>query len=216
MHSFLLAKVWFTAQILPPPVDCFRQKKHGSVIFCVPLSTLYKKKEHRGWALLNIAAKCCALILYRLQAQGRKTGPLTAKWPEERNFLHPRKNHPPPHRDRIPAKLEYLRQLEMDTAYITPQGQGESVTTYRRRIHEFLLALMQAEARPIGMRVERLWPDTDWDVVWKNLWTTIGPESVKASWYRIIHNIVPTPERLHKIRITPTEQCRLCAEKDTL
>jgi len=75
---------------------------------------------------------------------------------------------------------------------------------------------MQAEAQPIGMRVERLWPDTDWDVVWKNLWTTIGPESVKASWYRIIHNIVPTPERLHKIRITPTEQCRLCAEKDTL
>ena len=121
-----------------------------------------------------------------------------------------------PHRERIPAKLVYLRQLEMDTAYITPQRQGESVTTHRRRIYEVLLKLLHAEAQPIGMRVERLWPDTDWDVVWKKLWTTPAPESIKASWYRIIHDIVPTRERLNKIRITLTDQCRSCAEKYTL
>ena len=142
-------------------------------------------------------------------------GSLMVKWLEELNLLHLSKN-PPPHRDCIPAQLEYVHQLEMDTAYITPQGQEESVNTYRRCIYEVLLTLMQAEAQPIGMRIKRLWPDTDWAVIWKNLWATPAPESIKASWYRIIHNIVPTQERLYKIRITPADQCRACAEKNTL
>ena len=85
-----------------------------------------------------------------------------------------------------------------------------------QKVHyEVLLTLMQAEAQPIGMRIERLRPNTDWEVVWKKLWTTPAPESTKSSWYRIIHDIVQTQERLHQIRITPTDQCRSCAE-DTL
>ena len=74
---------------------------------------------------------------------------------------------------------------------------------------------MQAEAQTIGMRIERLWPDTDWVSVWKNLWTAPRPESIIASWYRIIHDIIPTQEILHKI-IAPTDLCSACSEKDTL
>jgi len=65
------------------------------------------------------------------------------------------------------------------------------------------------------VRIEILWPDTDWAVGWKNLWETPAPVSTKASWYQIIHDIVPTQERLHKIRIVPTDLCHSCAE-DTL
>jgi len=36
------------------------------------------------------------------------------------------------------------------------------------------------------------------------------------NWYKIIHIIVPTKERLHKIRIAPTENCRHCDRNDTL
>jgi hypothetical protein len=38
----------------------------------------------------------------------------------------------------------------------------------------------------------------------------------KGEWYRIIHDLIPTNERLHKIRLSPTERCTLCNEKDTL
>lgn len=74
-----------------------------------------------------------------------------------------------PHRDRIPAQMEYLRQREMDTAFIAPQRPEESVSKYRRPVYDVLLTLMQTQAQPIGVRVERLWPYTDWTVVWKNL-----------------------------------------------
>jgi hypothetical protein len=40
--------------------------------------------------------------------------------------------------------------------------------------------------------------------------------TAKGKWYSIIHDILPTNERLHKIRLSTTEKCRICNEKDTL
>ena len=78
VNCFILAKAWYTAQILPPPSDCIRQMNTATSwyiwrgdIFRVPLSTLYKRKDQGGWALINVAAKCRALLLYRLQVQGK-------------------------------------------------------------------------------------------------------------------------------------------------
>jgi hypothetical protein len=57
---------------------------------------------------------------------------------------------------RISEQLEYLRLLEMDTAYITPQRPEEPVTKYRRRVYDVRLSLVQAETQTIGMRIERM------------------------------------------------------------
>jgi hypothetical protein len=66
------------------------------------------------------------------------------------------------------------------------------------------------------MRIEIKWPDTDWDRVWRNLWMAPITGNKRATWYKIIHDIIPTNERLHKIRIAPNDKCRLCGEIDTL
>jgi len=75
---------------------------------------------------------------------------------------------------------------------------------------------MNTETKPPSMRIERLWPNIEWPRMWKNLWTAPVTDSTKTTWYKIIHDLVPTKERLHKIRIAPTEICRLCDRKDTL
>jgi hypothetical protein len=36
------------------------------------------------------------------------------------------------------------------------------------------------------------------------------------AWYRVIHELIPTNERLPKIHLAPTDSCRHCALKDTL
>jgi len=56
----------------------------------------------------------------------------------------------------------------------------------------------------------------NWQVVWTNLWATPSSESTKESWYRVIHDIVPTRERLHNISIAPTDACSICNMPDTL
>jgi len=66
------------------------------------------------------------------------------------------------------------------------------------------------------MRIETLWPGTDWERVWRNLWLAPIPGDKRTTWYKIIHDIIPTKERLHKIRIARDDKCRLCGDTDTL
>jgi hypothetical protein len=69
---------------------------------------------------------------------------------------------------------------------------------------------------PLTTRVERKWLETDWKAVWANLWATPATRVTKESWYRVIHDITPTQERLYAIRRAPDNACRTCMKKDTL
>jgi len=115
-----------------------------------PLSTLYRRKEHEGLALIHAEAKYRALLLYRLQtlSQNART---TAHWLKKWNILQPSKK--PANRERIPATMDYLRLLETDSAYIVPQGKPETVQTYRRRKYDTIIFLMNTETKPPRMRI---------------------------------------------------------------
>jgi hypothetical protein len=139
VHNCLLAKAWYTAPILPPPSDCIRKLNTAMSwypwqgdTFRVPLSTLYRRKEHGGLTLIHAEAKYRALLLYRLQTLSQNASTTTAKWLKKWYLLQPSKN--PPNRGRIHATLDYLRILETDSAYIVPQGKTETVQIYRRLI----------------------------------------------------------------------------------
>ena len=69
---------------------------------------------------------------------------------------------------------------------------------------------------PPTMRVLRLWPNTDWTTIWKNLHEERVPEKSKVTWHGDIHGIMPTHDRLHKILMVLTDLCRLCNKTDTL
>jgi len=75
--------------------------------------------------------------------------------------------------------------------------------------------LLPATAETPEMQITRLWPGTDWATVWKNLQAAPVPELTKATWYKVIHGVIPTNERLHKIRMTPTDNCLQCSRKNT-
>jgi hypothetical protein len=64
-------------------------------------------------------------------------------------------------------------------------------------------------------RVVTRWPNVDWGKLWTNLRDAPIFESKRAAWYRVIHDLVPTNERLKLINIAQTDACKYCAE-DTL
>jgi hypothetical protein len=66
------------------------------------------------------------------------------------------------------------------------------------------------------MRIEKLWPQTGWDTVWKNLWEAPVQKHVTTTWYKVIQDNVPTKGRLYKIRIASNDTCRECGRTDTL
>ena len=50
----------------------------------------------------------------------------------------------------------------------------------------------------------------------RNLWLAPVAGDKRATWNKIIHDIIPTKERLHKTCIAPDDKCRLCEDTDTL
>jgi hypothetical protein len=65
------------------------------------------------------------------------------------------------------------------------------------------------------VRIMLFYPTTDWNRVWSNLHATWAADAVKANWFRVIHDILPTNERLHTIRLTDSVLCSQCGERDT-
>jgi len=61
-----------------------------------------------------------------------------------------------------------------------------------------------------------LWPHADWQAIWKKLTETPTSEADIAVWYKVISDIIPTNERLHRISMAPTDICKECNNKDTL
>jgi hypothetical protein len=211
VHTYLLAKIWYTAQVLPAPSVQIRQFETAVAwfiwqgdIFRIPLSTLQKKKKG-GWGLTDMETKCRALRLYRIWMQIRRDGEITAEWLRYWNPQTQRGS--PPHVEGIPRNLEYLSIYARDKAYVEPPKQGEHPRTCRARIYETLRRTKMAANPPRNARKTMRYPTTDWGRVWANLHETWAADSIKANWYKVIHDILPTNERLHAIRLTGT----LCA-----
>jgi hypothetical protein len=178
------------------------------------MSTIQREKLKGGWGFVDIGAKCRALLHHPLQTQRNRQGTLTADWLKEWKIQTPSTN--PPQIQRIPAELDYQRHFTMGTAYIPPQQESESCKKYKRRIYVTMVVLLREMPTFPTMRVLRLWPPTDWNLVWANLHETPVPEDVKMEWYRAIHDIIPTHDRLHRIKMAATNQCRHCHAPDTL
>ena len=85
---------------------------------------LQRNKTGGGWGLVDVAAKCRALLLARMYLQGTSEGTATASWLQKWELHGTLAN--PPHVTRHPIKLAYVRAYATDMAYITPPGHDES------------------------------------------------------------------------------------------
>ena len=86
-----------------------------------------------GWGLLDIGAKCQALLLGSLWIQSTREGSATATWLQEWNLAGSRET--PLYVRMIPKKLMYLHCYALDMAYIKPSGNNETLRTFKRRVY---------------------------------------------------------------------------------
>jgi hypothetical protein len=221
VHNYLPARAWFVAQVLPIPAAGIRQIRTAvnwylwkGAVFRISFATMRRDKVKGGWNLTDIAVKSRVLLFYRLNIQGRREGTITADWMERWGLLEKSEN--PPDIRRIPSKMGYLRQYLIDLTYIQPQGCGEMLRQYKKRIRMTMDTLLCDTVEPPVMRVTSLWPMTNWLRVWKNIQTLPDDETLKMRWYQLVHDILPTNDRLHRIRLSTTAGCRRCNAVDTI
>jgi hypothetical protein len=87
VHTYLLSKLWYTAQLLPVTQTHIQQPSTAvnwymwiGAIFRITTATLQRSRRKWGMALANIAAKCRALLLCCLYLQGKNERLVTSTW----------------------------------------------------------------------------------------------------------------------------------------
>ena len=179
----------------------------------MPTATLQKTKQQGGWALIDIAAKCKTLLLHRMWLQSYKDGTATAAWLKFWHLDGPQKNPPP--RDRTLQQFEYLQIYASDMAYIPQPDRAECTQAVKQRIYRTLHTMNRAGTGNREMRIVQQWPGSDWDSIWRNLHNKAIRDTLKATWYRIIPDLIPTKVRLAAISLAETNKCDRCAKVDT-
>jgi hypothetical protein len=119
-------------------------------------------------------------------------------------------------KERIPKALGYQRWFEVEEVYLPLQGSTKSLRVYKKRIHNTMAIIVKAGSATPVMRVAWRWPQVDWKTGWENLRDTPVLETTRVAWYRVVHDIIPTKERLHRINKSPAEACRHCGKTDTI
>jgi hypothetical protein len=107
--------------------------------------------------LIDITAKCRALLLSRLYKQGQNACTATAVWLQEWNLLGRQAN--PTYALRIPGNLACLQYFAMDMAYVQYPDRGESARSIRKRLYTTMMALEKAGKHELVMRIMTLYPD---------------------------------------------------------
>jgi hypothetical protein len=94
-----------------------------------------------------------------------------------------------------------MQQYDSDMPYLNPPNQSEWKIVYRQRIYGAQPSMGAAGSTPKEMRIVKRYTTVEWDRVWINLHTTWASDNIKAMWFLVIDDLLPTNKRLHRINL---------------
>jgi hypothetical protein len=180
----------------------------------VPISTLQSQRNDGGLELLDIAAKCRVLLLSRMHEQGERPGSIMAAYLRHWGLNECPSN--PPNADTYPTQVAHVRTYAIDMPYVHMPRAEDTPKLWRRRIYRVLhtMAVVATPIRPI--RIVTLHPNLNWSQILRNLTNAWIPDVVRSTWYKVIHDILLTKERLNRIALSPNNRCTNCGQNDIL
>jgi hypothetical protein len=104
----------------------------------------------------------------------------------------------------------------MDKAYGEPSKQGEAPRSFSARVYETLRMMKLAADPPRNVCITMMYPTTEWEQAWAKLHATCVAEAIKVNWFKVIHDILPTNERQHAIRLVGSPLCANCGVRETV
>jgi len=109
---------------------------------------------------MDIAAKCRALLLSRMQIQGACSGTIMAEWLHSWDLKGKTPN--PPNANAYPTGMMHVRAYALDMAYAPTPRLEETPKTCSRRIH-WVLHTMNTTASPARpLRIMKMYPNNNW------------------------------------------------------
>jgi hypothetical protein len=87
---------------------------------------------------------------------------------------------------------------------------------YKQRMGQVLQIMEKNVMASTILWIVSKYSNTPWKIVWRNFHTAGLSDTLRSTLYKVIHDIVPTYERLAAINIVSAVKCVLCNETDTV
>lgn len=223
LHTFALSKLWYLAQILPLPKPFQKRilRAASGFLWKGRLERLAwtetESPQHKGGlGLVSLGARAEALLAkqacHRLAAGGRPRAHLSY-WiglrllrhlPGLRKGLHT-ETTPPPFDD---LANSLLRVFGLD--FVRPENL-KGVTS--AALYKYFVK----EPPPPPPKIQLKHPSFPWAKIWGRLSLASLPQSLFEAGFSYLHNILPTGERRHRLKLAASPECEYChAPQDSI
>lgn len=219
-QTYCLSKLWYVSQVLPIPdgVVAALNKAVGDFVwsgsyFRVPFRNLCSPRTDGGLGLLHPKWKSQALFMGRWMATVlQDTDSFASVWLQVMAERWPPND--PGAGPRIPDSVPHYKAYHRCRPAVPLQLQGPIDA---RAVHRGLYDQLIAADPPPLPRAHRLTDRrVDWPAAWRNISRSWHGSATRTAWYLVVHDLVPTNERLHKCKPTISDRCARCGAQDTL
>lgn len=173
-------------------------------IFKVSLQTMTLPRTEGGLGVKDVRSQCTALFINQTTKilQSDQVGITKYLF----TTLAPKDQRAPVNVGHINAQLAYICKYYTELSYLQE-------ATHRYTTSKLYSLLTRGHPQnPIELK----YPGKKWKNIWKNINNNILTTDVKAVWYDIVNEKVPTGEKLYKINLKPDPLCDHCQLVDTL
>jgi exonuclease III len=193
VNTFVLSKLWYISQIVPPENKHIAKIKQvlgrflwAGSLYKIERNQLCMKIENGGLALVNIEAKTKALFAKTLVRNSD-------------NFLSQGVGH-----------INFSRNMREWTTYAGTIVNVNSVST--KSLYSDLMQGLNNKPR-----VETKFPEIDWELTWRKFKLSHIPTDWKMSMYLILNDTISNNHRMfqHNIGGVQSPDCSVCGRRDT-
>jgi hypothetical protein len=101
-------------------------------------------------------------------------------------------------------------------AYLGQKRAEESRRSLKARLYEMHIAYEMPEIQKRTPRIQCKQPAHQWGRIWRNISRKHLTSVIRSTWFRTVHDIIPTKARLYNIRLRETPRCMTCGQTDTI
>ncbi|KAK3922815.1 Transposon TX1 uncharacterized 149 kDa protein [Frankliniella fusca] len=218
--TYVLSKLWYVAQVLPPPKDSVERLQSlvagwlwAGSFFRVPFRLVCAPRSAGGLGLLHPYWKAQSLFIGRwlaclVQDAGSFAGTilevLADRWPltgDASSCQIP---------DCVIHYREYFKSRK-DRVLALPLDEGA------RALHRAVYEQLLGEDPPDPPRPARIaGRPVQWDIAWHAISRSWHGSATRSRWYTAVHDVVATECRLHAVGRVQSANCARCGARDTL
>jgi hypothetical protein len=158
------------------------------------MMTLQKEGDEGSLGMTDIECKCKALLMSRDYKLFNQHDSFTSHWLTYSFKFADIQN--PPNIKAVPRDLQYIRIFLQEWSYTAvpgdPRDRRVSSIIYRTLIHHGKIRSQQKQ-----MKIIQKQPQARWGQTWRKIASPFLPATARSEWYRVVHDIVPTNDRMH-------------------